>query len=100
MRLKLVLLTSLVAAILSAGGAVAIVLGTLGARGLTLAHLGFRSDTWVTILICIPPLVSAMLAAIFVYRHTARRRKLQATLSGILVLVLCLIAVGITHLFR
>ena len=100
MRLKLVLLTSLVAAILSAGGAVAILFGTLGAHGLTLAHFGLRSDSWITTLIYIPPLACAILAAIFVYRHTARRRKLQATLSGILVLLFCLIAVGIASLFR
>ena len=100
MRLKLVLLTSLLAAILSAGGAIAILLVTLGARGLTLAHLGFRSDTWITILTCIPPLASAILAAFFVYRHTARRRKLQAALSGILTLVLCLIAISIAYFFR
>jgi chromate transport protein ChrA len=100
MRLKLVLLTSLVAAILNAGAAIAILLGTYGAPGLTPAHLGFRSGSWVTILIFIPPLLSAILAAIFVYRHTARRRKLQAALSGVLALVLWLIAIGIATLIR
>lgn len=93
MRLKLVLLTSLTGAILGAGGAIAILVGTLGVQGLTFARLGYRSDTWVTILTYLPPFASAILAAVFVYRHTARRRKLQAIISGILVLVFSAIAV-------
>lgn len=37
-----------------------------------------------------PPFLAAFLASMFVYRHTARRRKLQGALSLILVLLLSL----------
>jgi len=43
------------------------------------------------------PLLIGLLAGVFVYRHTARRRKLQSVLTGILVLVLY--AAGLILLF-
>jgi preprotein translocase subunit YajC len=38
------------------------------------------------------PVVATLVAAIFVYRHTARRRKLQAALTTIISLLLILAA--------
>ena len=57
-----------------------------------IARLGYRSDDWIGFLLLALSFVTALLAAIFVYRHTARRRKTQATLTGILVLILSLAA--------
>ena len=39
--------------------------------------------------LCLPPSAIALIAGTFVYRHTARRRKLQAGLAAVLVLLLC-----------
>ena len=75
MRLKLVIAASFIAAILGAGSAIAIILLAFtslrlaGAPGLLLA---------ATYLL---PALTTFLAAMFVYRHTARRRKLQAVLT-------------------
>ena len=87
MRLKLVLLTSFLGAVLAAGVPIAIIAVTLGRRGLMIAKLGYRSDDWIGFLLLVWPFVTALLAATFVYRHTARRRKTQATLTGALVLI-------------
>ena len=46
-------------------------------------------NEWVDIALALTPLsLCALLAVIFVYRHTARRRKTQAALTMILVLLL------------
>ncbi|HVS83192.1 MAG TPA: hypothetical protein VHE60_15795 [Pyrinomonadaceae bacterium] len=92
MRLKLVLLTSLLGAVIGAGASIGIVVGTLGSLGFTFALLGYKANMWMTVVTYLPPIVAALLAGIFVYRHTARRRKLQAALTGTLVLLFCLIA--------
>ncbi|MGH9882649.1 MAG: hypothetical protein ACRD6N_14530 [Pyrinomonadaceae bacterium] len=86
MRLKLVLIASLLAALTGAGASVAIILSvfsslnSLSAPGLLVLS---------TLLL---PIVTCLLASIFVYRHTARRRKLQAALTAILSIVLTLAA--------
>jgi uncharacterized membrane-anchored protein len=82
MRLKLVLISSIVAAMAGAGSSIAIILSVfsslkpINAPGL-LVLATFLLPAGVT-----------LLAAIFVYRHTARRRKLQAALTVIISLVL------------
>ena len=78
MRLKLVLIASFISAIVGSGASIAIIIGWFSSlRGLSAPDLLVAS----TFLL---PLVTVVLAAIFVYRHTARRRKTQAFLTGIL----------------
>jgi hypothetical protein len=99
MRLKLVLLTSLLGAVLGAGVTIAIVAATLGWRAFYPAKSGYQVDNWAGLLVYLPPLLTSVFAGIFVYRHTARRRKLQAALTGILVLTFCVIAYTAAVLF-
>lgn len=77
MRLKLVLAVSLIAAIVGAGSCIALVLGVFSARALSSPGLLLIS----TLLL---PLAAVVFASIFVYRHTARRRRLQAFLTAII----------------
>lgn len=85
MRLKLVIAASLLAAIAGAGSCIALVLGVFSAKALANAGLLVAS----TLLL---PTGTIVFASIFVYRHTARRRKLQALLTALLatLLTLCL----------
>jgi hypothetical protein len=89
MRVKLVLLTSLLGAVLGAGITIAVLTATQGWRAFYPAKFGYLPGNWGTLLVYLPPLLSATFAAVFVYRHTARRRKFQAALTSILVLILC-----------
>jgi hypothetical protein len=86
MRLKLVLLTSLVGAVIGAGASIAIIVGAFGAWRIDDPALSAHG--WTAIVIYVIPLVTAFAAGFFVYRHTARRRKLQAVLTAVLVLLL------------
>jgi len=85
MRLKLVLICSSIAAIVGAGAAAAIIISV------------FSSLTPVTrpglvvVLTYLFPLTAILLASIFVYRHTARRRKLQAILTATLSILLTIL---------
>ncbi|HEV7798591.1 MAG TPA: hypothetical protein VGO73_10570 [Pyrinomonadaceae bacterium] len=82
MRLKLVIVSSLVAAIVGAGSAIAIILFVFSSlRPITAPGLIVFSTYLL-------PLLTTLLASIFVYRHTARRRKLQAVLTTIIALLL------------
>src|SRR6266404_2029905 len=84
MRLKLVLIASLLAAIAGAGASIAIILGAFASlRPLTSPGLLVFS-TFVL------PAAAIVWSTIFVYRHTARRRRLQAFLTAILGLLLTL----------
>lgn len=85
MRLKLVLAASVLAALVGAGSCTALVLGVFSVKALSSPGLLVAS----TLLL---PIATIVFAAIFVYRHTARRRKLQAALTTIIatVLTLCL----------
>ena len=91
MRVKLLVLTAFVGAILGACASLGAVAGILGRRGLVLARYNYRPDTTVAFVICLILVVCALLSATFVYRHTARRRKLQAVLTGSLALILSLV---------
>jgi hypothetical protein len=84
MRLKLVFLTALLGAFLGAGAPIAIIAFTLGSRGFLLAKVFPENNSPITVDLI--PFVSAFFASIFVYRHTSHRRKLQAVLTGALVL--------------
>lgn len=82
MRLKLVIISSLVAAIVGAGSAIAIILSVFS----SLKPVG--SPGLLVLSAYLLPAVMTVLAAIFVYRHTARRRKLQAALTALMSLLL------------
>lgn len=83
MRLRLVLAASLLAAIVGAGSCIALVLGVFSAAAMSNPGLLVTS----TLLL---PIAAIIFASIFVYRHTARRRRLQAFLTAILATVLTL----------
>jgi predicted anti-sigma-YlaC factor YlaD len=82
MRLKLVLISSFAAALVGGGSAIAIIL---------FYFASFKPITTPGLLVVstyLLPLLATLLASMFVYRHTARRRKLQAVLTAIIALVL------------
>ena len=84
MRLKLVLLASSLAAIIGAGASIAITL-FFSAPLRPPSTLGL-----LAILTLIIPILAVFLASLFVYRHTARRRRLQAILTALLSILLSL----------
>jgi phosphate/sulfate permease len=86
MRLKLVFVCSLIAAVVGAGGAIAIILFAFSSLSPLLKPGAVVFSTFLL------PVVATLIAAIFVYRHTARRRKLQAALTTIISLLLILAA--------
>ncbi|HKR22670.1 MAG TPA: hypothetical protein VJS17_08755 [Pyrinomonadaceae bacterium] len=83
MRLKLVIAASLLAAVVGAGSCIALVLGVFSVKVLSSPGLLAAS----TLLL---PVLTIVFASIFVYRHTARRRKLQAFLTALLAILLTL----------
>jgi purine-cytosine permease-like protein len=83
MRLKLVIGASVLAAVAGAGICIALVLGVFSARALSNPGLLVTS----TLLL---PIATITFASIFVYRHTARRRKIQAFLTAILAILITL----------
>ena len=83
MRLKLVFAASALAALVGAGSCIALVLGVFSAKALSSPGLLVFS----TLLL---PVAMIVVAAVFVYRHTARRRKLQAFLTTLIATLLTL----------
>ena len=83
MRLKLVLIASLIAAVAGAGSAIAIVL-------FLFSSLDAMSSPGLAVATYLLPVLSTLFASMFVYRHTARRRKLQAALTVMISFVLTL----------
>jgi len=82
MRLKLVFISSVVAAALGAGSSIAIILYVSSSLKPITAPGLFVLATFLL------PAGATLLATIFVYRHTARRRKLQAALTVIISIIL------------
>src|SRR6185295_4778550 len=76
MRLKLVLISSLIAAIAGAGSAITIILSVFSSLHPIATPGALVVSTYLL------PILTTLLASIFVYRHTARRRKLQAILTA------------------
>ena len=82
MRLKLIIGASLLAAILGAGSCIAILV------------MFFSTLRWVSspgllfVSTFLLPAAAITFASIFVYRHTSRRRKLQAIMTAILSILL------------
>jgi hypothetical protein len=84
MRWKLLLLASLLATLAGAGATLAIVIGLLGStRQLVTPDLAVIGTLAI-------PVAAITAASIFVYRHTARRRKLQAMATALLATILTL----------
>jgi hypothetical protein len=81
LRWKLLVITSLAAAVVGAGSCAALTY-------LLLPYTGLDGNNWLLLLIFLPPLSAIIYATIFVYRHTARRRKLQASLAALSSLLL------------
>ncbi len=82
MRWKFLIITSLVAALISAGGMHAL------AFWMKAYLMPLSEQPYLLTGLIIIPLVVTTLAGFFVYRHTARRRKLQATLTATLSIIL------------
>src|SRR6185295_18812814 len=83
MRLKLVFAAAALAAFVGAGSCIALVLGVFSVKALS-------SPGLLVALTLLLPAAAIIFASIFVYRHTARRRKLQALLTAILATLLTL----------
>jgi hypothetical protein len=81
-RWKLVVITSLVAVVTGLGVGLALTLLALRLSG----RLNFFQP--LVIIASLMPLTAAIVAGVFVYRHTARRRKLQALLTIALVMLI------------
>jgi hypothetical protein len=84
MRWKLLIITSLVAAVVGAGGSLGLALGLTGSTRRPAAL-----DIYV-ILTLLFPLAAVFFASFFVYRHTARWRKSQALSTALLSILLTL----------
>jgi hypothetical protein len=84
MRLKLVFIASLLATAVGAGSAIAIVLFVFSSLE------SIKSPGLIVAATYLLPALAMLYASVFVYRHTARRRKLQAVLTALVSLVLTL----------
>ena len=91
MRLKLVFLVSFLAAVAGSGSCIALVLGVLSRQALTNPGLLVLS----TFLL---PIATIIFASIFVYRHTARRRRTQAFLTLVLATLLTIALLVVTSI--
>lgn len=84
MRPKLVVGVSLLSALIGAGSCIAIVFGVFSSLNAITKPGLFVTSTLLL------PIAAIGFASVFVYRHTARRRKLQALLAAILATLLTL----------
>lgn len=82
MRWKLLIITSLLAALINAGGM------RLLAHWLIVSLKPLSEQPGLLAGLFIIPLIFTTLAGIFVYRHTAGRRKLQASFTLLLTIIL------------
>ena len=84
MRPKLLTGSSLLAGLIGSGSSIAIFTATIGSVSRGTLDPRFRAGGWTWLIQVVPTILAALMAGIFVYRHTARRRKLQAALTLIL----------------
>jgi hypothetical protein len=84
MRWKLIMITSFLGAFVAGGAWCLLAIAGFGQFGILF------SRPWIASLSIIIPLLLSSFAAIFVYRHTAQRRKTQALLTVVLTLLLTL----------
>lgn len=82
MRLKLIIGASLLAAFLGAGASTAILVAFFSSLRLS------SSPSLVVVSTFVLPTAAIVFASVFVYRHTSRRRKLQAIMTAILSIIL------------
>ncbi|HEX8098273.1 MAG TPA: hypothetical protein VF507_09565 [Pyrinomonadaceae bacterium] len=92
MRWKLLLIVSLLATLLGAGATLLLLFFLLPDRNLG-APDAFVLGTLIA------PLAAVAFASVFVYRHTARRRPLQAVLTAVFSLLLTLTALLACSMF-
>jgi hypothetical protein len=86
MRWKLLLIVSLIAGLVGSGATIAIIIFLLGST----RRLEPGSVDIIAFAPLIIPIAMIIVASIFVYRHTARRRKLQAMMTALLSALLML----------
>jgi MFS family permease len=86
LRWKLLTVASLLAALAGAGACFA------AARFLLGASPGTAQTGWLVAATLIVPVAAITFASVFVYRHTARRRALQAAATALLAALLTLTA--------
>ena len=84
MRWKLLFIVSILATLVGAGISIGVIVGLFGTTNPFTAQNRFVLGTLII------PLAAIVFASIFVYRHTSRRRKLQALLTAILASALTL----------
>lgn len=93
MRWKLLIAASLLAAAAGTGAFFAAWYFLLAPWG------GLAAPLWAAALSLLAPLGAITFAAIFVYRHTARRRQLQAAATALLASLLTLAALTLVPIF-
>jgi hypothetical protein len=86
LRWKLLIFASLLAAVAGAGSCLAV------ARLLLDPVRHSPAPVWMVAATVVIPLAATVYASIFVYRHTARRRSLQAAATALLAFLLTLAA--------
>ncbi|HEX8649407.1 MAG TPA: hypothetical protein VF708_01095 [Pyrinomonadaceae bacterium] len=84
MRWKLLLIASLLATLVGAGATLGIIIGILGSPA------QYTAPDVAVLGTLVIPVAAITFASIFVYRHTARRRKLQAMATALLATILTL----------
>ena len=89
MRPKLLIIASLLGSIAGSGLSILIVVVTLRSVQRAMDPT-LWAHGWLAFVQFASPFLAAFLASMFVYRHTARRRKLQAALTLIMVLLISL----------
>lgn len=89
MRWKLMFVAALVSGIAGTGLTLALIGAFIGYANPLGAHASGAFD-FVALGALLIPLVAVALASVFVYRHTARRRKLQALVTAAVALVFTL----------
>lgn len=89
LRWKLLIAASLLAAVASAGTFYA------AWHFLFTPWRGVEAPLWTFALSLLAPLAAIVFAAVFVYRHTARRRPLQAAVTALLASLLALAALAL-----
>lgn len=92
MRWKLLILAPLAAATAGAGACFA------AARFLLDPSRGLTEGGWVAAATLVVPAAATAFASVFVYRHTARRRALQAAATALLAALLTLTALALGSL--
>jgi FlaA1/EpsC-like NDP-sugar epimerase len=93
MRWKLLLIASLLATLSGVGSILGI------AYWLSVSINQFRSSNIFIFASLLVPLITVAYASIFVYRHTARRRRLQAFLTVLITAVLTFAAITLSLMF-